>query len=286
MLKWKGIFDGRYRKSFVVHFVSHDISKVERCGFDGWAAQWMKIESRAWWSVAQYLAQWRLVSCWGHCWDWYSPISSSNIFISDIDSRVKCTLSKFGDDTKPWGAVDTPEGWDAIQRDLDKLEQWAQVNLMRFNKSKCKILLLSWGNSHYQCKLGGERVERSPAEKHLGVLVEGKLDMSQQCALAAQKDNSILDCIRRSVGDGGDPAPLLCAGEASPHLEYCIQMRSPQYKRDMKLLECVQRRDTKMIQGMEHLSYEDRLGEPGLFSLEKRRVWGDLIAAFWYLKKS
>ena len=66
-----------------------------------------------------------------------------NIFISDVASGIKCPLNKFAYDTKLWGVVDVPEGWDAIQRDLDGLEQWAQVIIIRFNNAKCKVFLLA-----------------------------------------------------------------------------------------------------------------------------------------------
>ena len=103
--------------------------------------------------------------------------------------------------------------------------------------------------------------------------MDGKLDMSQQCALVAQKVNSTLHCIKRSVASRVREVILpLCSDLMRPHLEYCVQMWSLQYRRDIDPLECILRRATKMIQGMEHLPFEDSLSELGLLSLEKRKA--------------
>jgi len=132
-----------------------------------------------------------------------------------------------------------------------EIEKWACVKLMRFNKAKWRLLHLGRGNPHYQYRLGDEGIESSPAEKDLRVVVDEKLDMSQQGALTAQKANRIPGCIKSSVPSRSREVILsLCSTLVRPHLESSIQLRNPQPRKDMGMLEQVQRRATNMVRGM------------------------------------
>jgi len=115
--------------------------------------------------------------------------------------------------------------------------------------------------------------------------VDEKLDTIWQCALAAQKANRFLGCIKSSVASRlREVILLLCSTLMRPHLESCIKPWGPQYKKVMNLLERVQRRATNTIRELKHHFCEERLRDLGLISVEKRRLWGDLIEAIQHLK--
>ena len=214
------------------------------------------------------------------------------IFINDLDDVVDVVdgfISKFADDTKYGRVVHSEEDHAKMQRDIDQLLEWADKWQMEFNAKKCKIMHFGPKNPQFSYCMGGYApagtvLEDVSSEKDLGVIVSDSLKPSSQCTAATKKANSILGQMRRAFQYRDKLVwTRLYMTYVRHHLEVAVQSWSPWYAKDINLLEQVQKRAVNMVTGLKAKTYEDKLIELGLTSLEERRKRGDIIQMWKYV---
>ena len=203
------------------------------------------------------------------------------IYINDIEDDIPSKVLKFADDTKVFRKVTNDTDKQSLQDDQDKLVKWSEKWQMLLNFGKCKCIQIGHGNMDEEYKMGDAVLGRTTQEKDIGVTFSADMKISEQCGIAASKGNQIIRLIRRTTmyKEKQLIVPLYKA-IVRPHLEYCIQAWRPYRKKDIDKLERIQRRATKMIPELRDFSYESRLLQCGLTTLETRRLRGDQIEVF------
>jgi len=207
-------------------------------------------------------------------------------YISDMPDSVASFIYMYADDAK---LFTTSRDQAMLQKDLDMLVEWSQIWQFRFNVDKCKVMQV------------GKPVEREPyvmqdvngifcplqaveVEMDLGVWMDNKLKFSDHVEHAVSKANQILGLIRRSFTYLDIPLlKQLYTTLVRPHLEYGNTVWHPRFRTDIDLLESMQHRATRMINGLKKVPYEGRLRLMDLPSLSYQRLRGDAIEAYKYV---
>ena len=203
------------------------------------------------------------------------------IFINDLPSQIKSKIKLFADDTKIYMIIHCLNDADILQQDLNALVTWCDKWRMEFNASKCHVLHFSKKNQQYLYHIKGTLLKPSDAERDLGVLISNDMKPNKHIKEVVKKANQCLGMIRRSFTHIDKEIFLLVYKTfIRPKLEYCNSVWSPHLQKDIDLLENVQRRATKMVIGMNTLPYEERLKKLDLFSLQSRRLRGDMILVY------
>ena len=211
------------------------------------------------------------------------------IYINDMLDPISSNGLLFADDTKVFRQICSEEDALELQSDIDKLEAWTKIWLLRFNADKCHVLTLGKFENirhTHRYKIGGKELEHVFEEKDLGVLVDADLSFEEHITTKVRKANQIMGLIRRSFTylDGKSFVKLYTA-LVRPHLEYAQSVWSPHLKKFTDLLENVQIRATKLVDHFGGLDYSERLKRLNLPTLAFRRLRGDLIEMYKHFSK-
>ena len=203
------------------------------------------------------------------------------IFINDMPDEVKFNMCKlFADDCKLYGEVNI-SGTNKVQDDLSNLEKWSKKWQLPFNVKKCKVMHMGSKNPNHEYTMNGQKLDVSVSEKDLGVHVDNQLKFHVHSAAATKKGTQILGLIKKTYKTrDADSITTLYKSLVRPHLEYGNIIWGPIFKEDMKSVEKIQQRATKIISQLRDVTYEERLKALDLPSLYYRRRRGDMILMY------
>jgi hypothetical protein len=215
-------------------------------------------------------------------------------FINDLPDIVSGLVKIFADDSKIYSSVENEQQQQVLQNDLhvDRLHvcDWSRKWKLSFNATKCKVMHFGTNNnrSRYMYTMLDHSddymyVQVSPVieEKDLGVTFEPNLKFDKHISNCVNKAQRILAMIRRSFDHmDKDMFLVLYKSIVRPLLEYCTSVWSPYLKKDVRKIESIQRRATKLVPIVKDLSYENRLKTLGLPTLEYRRDRYDMIQVY------
>jgi Reverse transcriptase (RNA-dependent DNA polymerase)/Endonuclease-reverse transcriptase len=201
------------------------------------------------------------------------------IFINDLDLSVSELelLFKFADDTKVARVIHTDQDRQGLQHAMDRLIDWSEKWGMLFNVSKCKVMHVGRNNEKKDYVMNGVTLDSTKEEKDLGVAISDTLKPAAQCAKAAKTALGVLGQITRAFRYRDKKTFVqLYQQYVRPHLEFAVQAWSPWQQADKDTLENVQRKAIGMVSGLQGRTYEERLRELGLTTLEERRHQFDM----------
>jgi hypothetical protein len=203
------------------------------------------------------------------------------IYVNDMDDGIISKLLKFADDTKVFNSVTSQVEVNELRQDLKRLCDWSDKWQMEFNIDKCKVMHLGHNNKKVEYQMHGKSLEIIKEEKDLGVIISDDFKVTKQCAKASKKGNQVLGMISRTFeGRSKRFIIQLYKSLVRPHLDYCVQAWKPCLVKDIDMLEKVQRRATRMVEGCKGWSYERRLNKSRLTTLETRRNRADLLEVY------
>ena len=206
------------------------------------------------------------------------------IYINDLPDVVKSKIYLFADDTKVLNKIKTMDDSLSLQEDINALGEWSKDWLLQFNLDKCHVLTLGKHENivhAHNYHLNNHELEHVFDEKDLGIILDPELKFEEHIAAKVKKANSIMGLIRRSFSHLGPSLfTKLYTTFVRPHLEYGQAVWSPHLKRNINLIENVQRRSTKLVDGFWNLSPKERLERLNLPTLEFRRNLNDMVEIY------